>query len=238
MGKHLILICACCLALFACSDEETLNIIPEAEGTFTDERDGEVYGWIRIGNLEWMTENLRFGTPYPNKEYSGAFSDQDGYPQGISQSDGIDLEADFKENGNLYDWYEADTLCPTGWRLPTDDDWKDLERQLNMSNDEVNAEGWRGDGIAHILRQGEEGLGLGLQLSGCAWQSGAWDKYIHLNGIGESGYFWTATPNGTDKYGNPTVYIRRITGTQNSIFRGLASLNILMRVRCVRDAQN
>lgn len=237
MRKYMIAFSLLCLLAWACNDEKGLGTVkPSASGTFTDERDGQVYGWIRVGDLEWMTENLRYGTPYPNKVYGGAFADVDAQPQGVSNSDGFDLEADFKDNGNLYDWYEADTLCPDGWRLPTDEDWKNLEQALGMSEKEANMEGWRGEGIATLMRQGEDGLGLGLQLSGCAWQSGAWDWLIHLNGVYESGYFWTASENGRDEYDVPTVYIRRIVATQTTVFRGVAALNTLMRVRCVRDA--
>ena len=45
------------LVATACNDDEaTMPVVKPAEsGTFVDERDGNEYGWVRIGNLEWMT---------------------------------------------------------------------------------------------------------------------------------------------------------------------------------------
>ena len=45
------------LAATACQDdEETMPVVKPAEsGMFVDERDGTEYGWVRIGNREWMS---------------------------------------------------------------------------------------------------------------------------------------------------------------------------------------
>ena len=56
MKKYTIFIIALALALTlgACSDDDSTPVVtPSTEGTFTD-ADGSVYGWVRIGNLDWM----------------------------------------------------------------------------------------------------------------------------------------------------------------------------------------
>lgn len=64
MKLYKITVCLLCALLgAACSNEDndTLpTVAPEATGTFTDERDGTEYHWVRIGGLDWMVENFRY----------------------------------------------------------------------------------------------------------------------------------------------------------------------------------
>ena len=49
--------------------------------------------------------------------------------------------------GRLYNGYAAIDergLCPSGWHVPTDEDWMLLELELGMSASDANAVGWRG----------------------------------------------------------------------------------------------
>lgn len=224
----------------ACDDDDKLpDIRPAANGTFTDERDGNTYGWIRIGELEWMTENLKYGTPYYDQEYGGVFEDPvDSEPQSVvSQETIFDFEADLTANGNLYTWEEACEFAPEGWRLPTDEDWKNLEMALGMSAREADQEGWRGKYVGTLLQQGDEGLGMKLSLSGWAWQSGSYGYDLYLSNVREFGYFWTATEKVDDGLNAQTVYFRSIFADYNTIKRYTTPLNVLMRARYVRDAR-
>ena len=49
--------------------------------------------------------------------------------------------------GQLYNWYAVDDergLCPSGWHVPSDEDWQDLEVFLGMSRADVSL---TGDGV-------------------------------------------------------------------------------------------
>ena len=50
-------------------------------------------------------------------------------------------------NGRLYNWYVVDNsrgLASNGWHVPTDEEWKELEVLLGMSQSKVDKMGWRG----------------------------------------------------------------------------------------------
>ncbi|RLD19283.1 MAG: hypothetical protein DRI71_12030 [Bacteroidetes bacterium] len=59
-------------------------------------------------------------------------------------------EATYKpEYGALYNWYAVNTgnLCPTGWHVPTDSQWKILEIYLGMTIGDADKLGWRGSPV-------------------------------------------------------------------------------------------
>jgi len=103
-------------------------------GTMTD-IDGNVYKTVKIGNQEWMAENLRVtryndGTPilYALDSTSWA-SDTTGaycYYENMANTDSI------KKFGAFYNWYAVNTkkLAPSGWHVPDTTDWNVLENYL------------------------------------------------------------------------------------------------------------
>ncbi|HMR18608.1 MAG TPA: fibrobacter succinogenes major paralogous domain-containing protein, partial [Sphingobacterium sp.] len=136
-------------------------VIGGAAGGIVD-IDGNVYETVIIGGQEWTKENLKVthyndGTPIhtglSNSEWAattvGAYAIYPyGNVEGIESSE--EMVAKF---GLLYNWYAVDNpkgLCPEGWRVPTDNDWKDLERTIGMG-EEVNDAAWRGDKAAILM---------------------------------------------------------------------------------------
>jgi uncharacterized protein (TIGR02145 family) len=105
-------------------------------GTVTD-IDGNVYPTVVIGNQLWMAENLkttkfRNGDPITNGSsltnsqwYNRTTEAYTVYPN--AKITGLNSDAEvIQAYGLLYNWYAlGDTrgLCPTGWHVPTSDQW-------------------------------------------------------------------------------------------------------------------
>jgi uncharacterized protein (TIGR02145 family) len=78
-------------------------------GTFTDSRDGQKYKTVVISGKKWTAENMNVKT-------------------GTSWCYGDD-ESNCKKYGRLYAWpTAAKMVCPSGWHMPTRDEWAVLTK--------------------------------------------------------------------------------------------------------------
>ena len=175
----------------ACSDNEaTIHVLPTVSGTFTDERDGTEYHWVRLGGLDWMTENLRY---VPE---TGVFAPDLTEPYPGYYDDGQDTLY-YKLHGGLYDYETALAAVPEGWRLPTDEDWKKLERYLGMAESEVERENdWRGTTEGALLKEGEHGIGFNALFGGGKMYTDGYSNWYDNESFsrkGQNAYFWTST---------------------------------------------
>lgn len=105
--------------------------------------DGNIYGTVVLGSQEWMTSNLK----------SLHFSNGDVIPHNFSQSAWSGLNqssgADYYNNdpltgatyGVLYNWAAASNInnvCPTGWHVPSNQEWTTL---INFAGGSATAGG-------------------------------------------------------------------------------------------------
>jgi uncharacterized protein (TIGR02145 family) len=127
-------------------------------GSFSDSRDGRIYATIKIGTQTWMAENLNYNA-------SG------------SKCYGND-ERNCQTYGRLYDWNTALKSCPSGWHLPTRDEWNAMEYEWVTMTAYVG--GAEDDGNGTDKKIGFPALPLGF--SGGSFLD-----------AGDGGYWWNAS---------------------------------------------
>jgi len=128
-----------------CAEDLNNNgICDNTEDCVTENYNGYTYDLTLVGNQCWFAENLRT-TTYT----SGASINELG--QGSEwRNDEVGAYynplSDVDTLGFLYNWYAIDEgVCPIGWRVPSDLDWKLLEENIGMNAAELNATGNRGE---------------------------------------------------------------------------------------------
>ena len=104
-------------------------------GTMTDERDGKTYRTVEIGEQVWMAENLNYAGP--NDDISRCYGD---------------VPATCEAGGRIYSLSVADTVCPSGWHLPTNEEFEILLTTVggkdNASNVLRSASGWKKEKVS------------------------------------------------------------------------------------------
>ncbi len=164
---------------------------------------------VQIAGLWWMQENLSV-TRYQNGD-----SIPDGtadHPSWAQLSTGAwaypDSQAALRRSfGLLYNWYAVNDprgLCPTGWRLPTHDEWTAL---TNALGGETKA---------------------GAQLKGKGLAAGFRGSDGTYGGLGSYAYWWSSTGSGING-----AWGRFVDGTQSGIFMMDGYMRSAFSVRCV-----
>ena len=206
-------------------------------GTFTDTRDNYTYQTVEIGSQTWMAENLKY-LPSVVGPGAGSYGDPYYYVYGYDGTDISSAKAteNYQTYGVLYNWPAAMQACPTGWHLPSDDEWKELEMFLGMSQEQADEWGWRGTdeggklketGITHWNSPNEGATnetGFTALPGGCRYDGGGFSD------LGNGGSWWSAT-EGDSVY----ACTRRLYCSSSDVYRSNYVKDRGFSVRCVRD---
>jgi len=149
--------------------------------------DGNIYATIKIGNQEWMAENLkvthyRNGDPIPNVTNISEWRNfKNGEYCAYDNS-----SANIETYGLLYNWYAVDdkrNIAPKGWHVPTHKEWKELEKYLGEKA-----------GSKLKATNAVTNHGNGTNESGFkALPGGSRHVYGSFMYIGRFGYWWSST---------------------------------------------
>jgi uncharacterized protein (TIGR02145 family) len=205
------------------------------------EFDGYDYATVEIGTQCWFSENLR-SEHYLNGDLipSGLSDFQWSNTSAGAQAYHSNSASNLATYGRLYNWYAVDDargLCPSGWHVPSDDEWKTMEMHLGMSASDANSTSWRSSGsVGGKLKEagtahwnspntgannssGFTGLGHGLRSS-----SGGFSNLLSY------GAFWSSSPSGGD------AWTRALDSNFADVYRNnYATQRYGFAVRCVGD---
>jgi uncharacterized protein (TIGR02145 family) len=226
--------------------------------TLTD-IDGNTYNTVQIGSQCWTKENLRVtkyndGTSIPldNSGGSTGNDDDDDVRTWSGQTTGaytiFGNESSTGTNatnyGFLYNWYAAGiianggsptkNICPTGWHVPTDEEWTTLTTflggesvaggKMKSTVTQPTTGGWNTPNISATNESGFSALPGGYRYG---------ENAGNFKGIRNIAVFWSATEydSGYDLYGWARV-LGRNAGSVGPSFEGKQNGN---SVRCLKD---
>ncbi len=223
------------------SDSEVIESKLDANRSFScgslfiDERDGHSYQTVMMGKQCWMAENLNVGVQIMGSETQKDNSTLEKYCFD-------DNESNCKIYGGLYQWDEmmdygrrnsAQGICPVGWHIPCDREWKRMEKTMGMTTREVNEFEWRG------TKQGSELKGT---IESVLWSSNTNSQYSFnalpggyrhsegdFNSVEINSVFWSSTGEGAD------AITRYLFSNYKKEGRDYFEKSYGFSVRCIKD---
>lgn len=229
--------------LTACKKESSNSSTNPTNGTSTaiakygngiTDVEGNKYKTVIIGTQEWMGENLKVSK---YSDGSAITNGTDDYVWNNNKNGAwCNYDKDISNNlkyGKLYNWNVTSptmngnkNVCPSGWHVPTNEEWKILTNYLG------------GDNIAAGGKLKEEGVSSWNSPNTDATNSSLFSalpgggRYSDANfgGIGSKGYWWSSSEYSTD--GAWYLLLNRSTGVEEVSYEvkkyGLS-------VRCLKD---
>ncbi|MBR3851655.1 MAG: fibrobacter succinogenes major paralogous domain-containing protein [Fibrobacter sp.] len=220
-------------------------------GILKDSRDGQEYKTVKIGGQVWMAENLNYaytGVPFDNGSYTSDSTSwcYDNVPANCAKygrlytwAAAMDSVGTWSANGKgCGDGKECSAtspvrgVCPKGWHLPSNDEWKALIVAVAASITEYtssnragaklrSATGWRAySGITN-----EDAFGFSALPAGYRYYDG---DYV---GEGSFAGFWSSTEDGS----NGAYEMNLNYNDANAPLRGKRHKSSAFSVRCVKD---
>ena len=187
------------------------------------------YPSVLIGAQYWMEKNLevttyRNGDPIPYVTDATAWAALTTGAWCYYNND----PANGSLYGKLYNWYAVNDprgLAPTGWHVPTDDEWTTLSNTLGgdaVAGGKMKVAGttrWTTPNTGATNESGFAGLPGGNRAS-----------LGSFNNVGFYGYWWSST-----EYGTTYAWGRIMYYNYSDVYRDYYNKEVGFSVRCLRD---
>jgi len=210
-------------------------------GTLLDKRDGHTYKTVKIGNQEWMAENLNYADSLKTASlkgkswcYNNSVELCNKYGRLYTWSAAIDsvkfatdidnpLDCGFDKNCTLPDTVYG--ICPLGWHLPSKDEWEKLTDAVGGKTSPgtmlKSSNGW--NTYNNVSGNGSDSFGFSALPAGARYVDGDY------NDDGLNAYFWCSTAN--DIYNANYMRLSR----SNGVGLGIISKSDGFSIRCIKD---
>jgi len=211
----------------------------ETTGTVSD-IDGNVYQTVKIGDQWWMAENLKV-THYRNGDQIPQITDPvewGGLTAGAYCEYNNNI-ANVAIYGRLYNWYAIDdsrNIAPEDWHVPTDEEWKQVEMYLGMSQSEADAESWRGTDEGGKLKEvgtahwNSPNTGATNESGFMALPGGYRSYNGTFQGMGSHAIFWTSI-----ELFSSNAWTRILNYMYSEVARDNENKCSGFAIRCVKD---
>jgi uncharacterized protein (TIGR02145 family) len=191
--------------------------------------DGNVYNTVQIGNQVWMKQNLKTSRYNDGMDIPNYLSNQNWSGQNTGAWSYYNNDENYNSlYGKLYNWYAVETgkLCPTGWHVPTDNEWTILTDYLGGESvaspklREVGTDHWTSPNTGATDEVGFTALPGGYRQDSGGFQLTRND-----------GYWWSSTLNPD----NNNYWFRWLIYNGASVARYFTNKRFGFSVRCLRD---
>ena len=187
-------------------------------GKLEDERDGQIYRTVKIGEQTWMAENLN----YDMIDVYG------------NSADCQEKDPDCVKYGKLYRGYfctEPLQGCPSGWHLPTKEEFEIL---IDAAGGELNA----GKNLKSVSGWEDGGDGSDIYGFSALPADGFYSRGDEPSYEGLLAYFWSSSVGAWD-YENKTgsYYVFGLSYDSNRMTSYDLHIGFSFSVRCVKDEE-
>lgn len=212
--------------------------IQEGDGV-TDIR-GNTYKTLIINGHEWMAENLKTDYYANNTLIPTTMSSSVWLTDTVGMRHTPNQFGDEWENyGRLYNWHATQNpngLCPTGWRMPSKQEWDNLLIYLGGAN--VAGSAMKTEGNEWWKDKNEDATNSsGFSVRGAGAISGR--TSLFASGFRTSALFWSDTQIGTSANGIPIPEHYKFTNEDGRVSSNENSENPNAQagasIRCVKE---
>jgi len=184
--------------------------------SITDSRNGKAYNTVLIGTQCWMKENMDYNNGCTSNSWSSGSYNACSYYSG----------GPYANEGLLYQWEVAYTICPSGWHLPTGSEWHTLESYYASGSCTFNRIGsWDCSPAGTALKTGGTS-GFDALMAGT--RSGD-----NFNYRGEQTNYWTQSQG--QEPGSSWWDYAVLGSSQSGVLTSNATKDLGFSVRCIKN---